>query len=114
MNDSQADSDSSEKIVYFRRELPPLSESLEGEHTVEADSPHVPMASHLDDVWTVCSDALTAEVVRRIEQEVHRQGGSCAHVVDEQVEPHHDYTTSTMWLRGRYTYVLYRHDARRG
>ncbi len=98
-----------EKVVYFRRELPPLSETIEGEHVIEADSLHVPLSAHPDEVWTQCSDALTAEVVRRIEQEVRRQGGSCAHVVDEEVEPHHDYTTSTMWLRGRYTYVLYRH-----
>ena len=102
-----------EKIVYFRRELPPLSETVEAEHVVEADSPHVPLSAHPDEVWTQCSDALTAEVVRRIEQEVQRQGGSCAHVVDEAIEPHHDYTTSTMWQRGRYSYVLYRHETGR-
>lgn len=99
-----------EKRVYFRRELPPLSESIEGEHVVEADSPHVPLSPHHDDVWTTCNEPLLAELVHRIEQELVRQGGSCAHVVDEVVEPHIDYATSTMWLRGRYTYVMYRHE----
>lgn len=99
-----------EKIVYFRRELPPLSEAIEGEHVVEADSPHVPLSPHHDDVWEQCSEPLIAELVHRMEQEVRRQGGSCAHVVDEEVEPHIDYSTSTMWLRGRYTYVMYRHE----
>lgn len=97
------------KRVYFRRELPPLSESIEGEHIVEADSPHVPLSPHHDDVYSQCSEPLLAELLRRIDQELTRQGGSCAHVVDEEVEPHIDYATSTMWLRGRYTYVMYRH-----
>ena len=30
------------QIVYWRRDLPPLSEQVEGEHELEADSRHVP------------------------------------------------------------------------
>ena len=106
----EKESSAPQKRVYFRRELPPLSESIEGEHIVEADSPHIPLSSHPDEVWERGSDPLTAELVHRIEQELTRQGGSCAHIVDEVIEPHADYATSTMWLRGRYTYVMYRHD----
>jgi hypothetical protein len=100
---------SPEKVVYWGRELPPLAESIEGEHTVEADSPHLPMHTHADELWTYATEPLKAEATRRIIQEVRRQGGSCAHVVDEQIEPHTDYAAGTMWLHGRYTYVMYRH-----
>ena len=98
-----------DKVVYFRRELPPLSEAVEGEHIVEADSPRLPTHFGHDELWSRCADALQAEAIRRIEQEVHRQGGSCAHVVDEQIEPHSDFGKAESWLRGRYTYVMYRH-----
>ncbi len=100
-----------QKRVYFRRELPPLSESIEGEHIVEADSPHLPLGSLHDELWSRCADPLAQEATRRIEQEVRRLGGSCAHVVDEQIDPHTDYNSATTWLHGRYTIILYRHPA---
>lgn len=98
-----------EKTVYWRRELPPLAERIVGEQTVEAESQRVPHTSHEDELWERGAAELEAEASRRIEQELRRVGGSCAHVVEEQVEPKVDYAAGTTWLSGRYTYVVYRH-----
>jgi hypothetical protein len=99
-----------EKLVYWRRELPPLGEAILSEQIVEADSRRLAIGSHHEELWEKGAAELLEEATRRIEQEIHRQGGSCAHIVDEQVEPKVDYSIGKMWLHGRYTYVLYRHE----
>jgi hypothetical protein len=45
---------------------------------------------------------------QRIEQEVARLGGQFAHVLDEAVESKHNDITDEAWLRGVFTYMLYR------
>jgi hypothetical protein len=95
--------------VYWHRELPPLGADLIGEHVVEAVSSRVPSTlSHRDELWDRCYSELMAAVQVRIAQEISRLGGDCAHVLRERVDTRHDDATGEMWLRGRFTYVLYR------
>jgi hypothetical protein len=44
----------------------------------------------------------------RLEQEVARLGGRCAHVLEEAIDSRHDDATNEAWLHGRFTYMLYR------
>ena len=98
------------KILYWRRELPPLSEQIEGEHEVTADSAkvHVSWADR-DTLWSRCHDDLMVQARARITQEVVRLGGSCAHIVDETVTARRDEHTGESWLHGRFRFVLYVH-----
>ena len=96
--------------VYWHRQLPPLDAEAVDEHTVEADSAHVPSQfSHRDDrLWDNCAQDLARNVWRRLDQEVQRQGGRCARILDEHIEPKFDEVHGEAWLHGRYTYMLYR------
>lgn len=97
------------KIIYWHRELPPLEAEAVDEHVVEATSNRVPgTLSHRDELWDRCYEQLMAYACTRLEQEVARLGGDFAHVLAESVESQHDGPTNESWLRGRYTYVLYR------
>jgi hypothetical protein len=97
------------KIIYWHWELPPLEAEAVDEHVVEATSNCVPgTLSHRDELWNQCYEQLMACAGTRLEQEVARLGGDFAHVLVESVESRHDGPTSESWLRGRYTYVLYR------
>jgi hypothetical protein len=97
------------RVIYWRRELPPLDAMAEGEHTLEANSPRVPgTIAHRDELWDECQTGLTADLDSRLRQEVARLGGRCAHVRDERIEVKHDPHTDEAWLHGRYRYVLYR------
>lgn len=96
------------KVVYWRRELPPLDAEVIGEHTVEATSHRVPYTFGHDHLWDQCYDDLMAQVEARLEQEVVRLGGHFAHVLEESIEDHHDAATGTSWMHGRFQYVLYR------
>ena len=100
------------QIVYGRRELPPLSEELEGSHEVTAhsDKVHYDWADR-DGLWGKCYDSLMAAARARIAQEVDRLHGSCAHVVDEQITSKTSDATGEFWLIGTFTFVLYRHPA---
>ena len=99
------------KLVYFRRELPPLSDDAVGEYLVDASSPAVPNTSlGRDELWAHCYDDLMANASERIGQEVLRLHGSCAHVVDEHIEPKVSYERGEAWLAGTFTFVLYRHS----
>lgn len=101
------------KLVFFRRELPPLREDTAGEFVVEATSLKVPNTSlGKEELWTHCYDDLMANAALRIGQEVVRLHGSCAHVVDEQIEPKVSYELGEAWLAGTFTCVLYRHPSR--
>lgn len=100
---------SGKRLVYWHRELPPLNAETMGEHTLEAASHRVPgTLAHRDELWEECYKDLMNRARMRLEQEVERLGGSCAHVLSESVESYHDGATNEAWLRGRFTYVLYR------
>jgi hypothetical protein len=97
------------KNIYWHNELPPLGAQAIGEHTVEATSLHVPgTLAHRDGLWDQCYDELMAELRLRLQQEIARLGGDCAHVLNESVDSRHDAVTGEAWLHGRATYILYR------
>ena len=97
------------KKIYWHRELPPLSADVIGEHVVEAVSGRVHNTlSRRDDLWARCYVELMDAAQARLTQEISRLGGDCAHVLREAVDTRHDDASGEMWLRGRFTYVLYR------
>lgn len=97
------------KNIYWHRELPPLRAELIGEHVVEAVSSRVPSTlSHRDEVWDRCYAELMEAAHARMTQEIARLGGDCAHVLGETIDTRHDDRSGETWLRGRFTYVLYR------
>jgi len=97
------------KVVYWHRELPPLTAEIVGEHTVEAVSGRVPgTITHRDELWDRCYRELMAYAEVRLAQEVDRLGGHYAHVHDESIDPRHDDVAGEAWLHGRFSYMLYR------
>lgn len=101
--------DTGEKVTYWHLELPPLTADIVGEHTVEATSNRVPgTIARRDDLWRVCYDNLMNQATSRVEQEVARLGGDYAHVFDEAIDVRRDDAKNEAWLRGRFSYVLYR------
>ena len=97
------------KAIYWHRELPPLDAQALGEHVVEASSTHVPdTISHRDDLWNQCERELMENARERLREEIARLGGRYAHVLDEAIETRHNACTGEAWLRGRFTYMLYR------
>ena len=101
--------DTNDKVIFWHRELPPLGAEAVGEHTIEATSNRVPgTLLHRDELWNQCYEQLMVCAAARLNQEIARLGGDYAHVLAESVESHHDGSTNESWLRGRYTYVLYR------
>jgi hypothetical protein len=103
----------SEPIIYWHRELPPVRADVLGEHVLEASSKRVPgTISHRDDLWRECYDDLMARARVRVEQEVARLHGHYAHIFDEVIEMRRDEASGEAWLRGRFSYVLYRDPSR--
>ena len=101
--------DAGSAVVYWHRDLPPLSAVMMGEHVVEATSMRVPgTLSHRDELWDRCYEELMVQARSRLEQEIIRLGGSCAHVLSESVDSKRDVATNEAWLCGRFTYMLYR------
>lgn len=97
------------KVVYWHRELPPLDGNVAGEHVVEATSDHVSGSiERHGDSWDACYASLMRHTTERVEQEVARLGGHYAHVLDEHVESHRNDVTDESWLKGRFSYVLYK------
>jgi hypothetical protein len=97
------------QIVYWHRELPPADAEVVAEHTVEAPSGRVAgTLSHGDDLWDRCYRELMSNVRTRLAQEIERLGGDYAHVRGESIETHHDDAAGEAWLRGRFSYMLYR------
>jgi hypothetical protein len=95
--------------VYWHRELPPLNADIMGEHVLEATSGRVRgTLAHRDELWDRCYCDLLANTHERFTQEINRLGGRYAHVLDEHVDSRHDDVAGEAWLRGRFTYVLYR------
>jgi hypothetical protein len=98
------------KVIYWRQELPPLSELIEGEHEIEAESPHVHYNLYdRSAMWTDCYRELAEVTEDRVRQEVERLGGSCAHILDEEVTGRTDDAAAMFWLRGRFRFLMYRH-----
>jgi hypothetical protein len=96
-------------VIYWHSELPPLNAEAMGEHTLEASSHRVPgTLVHRDELWERCYHDLMNQARQRLQQEVSRLGGSCAHVLSESVDSRYDGATNEAWLHGRFTYVLYR------
>ena len=82
-----------------------------GEHIVEATSGQVPdTLAHRDELWDRCYEELMTQACERLEQEVARLGGDCAHVLNECIETRHGATADT-WLHGRFNYMLYSRSA---
>lgn len=97
------------KTVYWHRELPPAAAEPMGEHTIEAESARVAgTLAHRDELWDQCHADLIRRTTHRLEQEVARLGGACAHVRTESIEPRHNDVIGETWLHGRFDYVLYR------
>jgi len=95
--------------VYWHRELPPLKAEIMGEHVLEATSGRVRgTLAHRDELWDECYRDLLANTRERFTQEIERLGGRYAHVLDEHVDTRHDDAAGEAWLRGRFTYMLYR------
>ena len=98
-----------EKTVYWHRELPPLDAEPMDEHSIEATSGRVPgTIAHRDELWDRCYEELMANADARLTQEVARLGGHYAHVHDESIDTRHDDAAGETWLRGRFSYVLFR------
>ena len=105
--DSSTSSDA--KTVFWHRDLPPVESEALGEHTVEAASRRVPgTLAHRDELWDDCYADLMAAAHECLNQEIKRLGGHFAHVLRESVDSRHDDVAGQAWLRGRFTYVLYR------
>jgi hypothetical protein len=97
------------QLVYWHRELPPLDADIMGEQVLEATSGRVlGSLAHRDELWDRCYRELRKNSHERFDQEIRRLGGRYAHVLDEYVDSRHDNVTGEAWLRGRFTYVLYR------
>lgn len=99
------------KVIYWRRELPPLREQIEGEHEIDANSPlvHYDSGSARQLLWGACYPQLLEAAETRMVQEVARLGGSCAHVVDEVITAKVDDANAGFSLHGRFRYVMYTH-----
>ena len=101
------------KVVFWHRELPPPDAEPIGGHTIEATSARVPGTIRgRDALWDRCYRDLMDRVGERIEQEVVRLGGGCAHVLSETIEPRHDDAAGEAWMYGRFQYELYRRQPR--
>jgi hypothetical protein len=95
--------------VYWHRDLPPFKTDIMGEHVLEATSGRVRGSlAHRDELWDRCYRDLLTNTHERFKQELTRLGGRYAHVLDEHVDSRHDDVVGEAWLRGRFTYVLYR------
>ena len=101
------------QILYWHRDLPPLSAEAIGEHMLEATSRRVTARfSHADEEWNRSYEDLMTQVRSRMTQEVARLGGHYAHVGEEVITPQHDDAVGEAWLYGRFKYVLYREPAK--
>ena len=97
-----------DKIVYWHRELPPLSAELMAEHTLEATSSRVPgTISHRNELWDRCYLELMANTQIRLAQESLASGATTP---TSAMNPSTSAMTTRLAKRG-YTdasYMLYR------
>jgi hypothetical protein len=102
------------QVVYWHRDLPPLTAEAIGEHMLEATSRRVHGTfSHRDAEWSRCYEDLMTHARASLAQEVARLGGDYAHVGGELISPRHDDAVGEGWLYGRFKYVLYKEPANR-
>lgn len=95
--------------ICWHRDLPPADAEPMGEHTVEATSRRVAHTLiHSGELWGRCYEELMAHARQRLEQEITRLGGDCAHVLEEHIESKSDPVGNESWLEGRFRYMLYR------
>jgi hypothetical protein len=95
--------------IYWHRDLPPADAQPLGAHTVEATSARIAgTLEHRDDMWERCYQDMMTHARERLEQEIVRLGGDCAHVLAEHIEPRRDERTGEAWMYGRFEYELYR------
>ena len=100
---------STEQIVYWHRELPPLDAEIMEAHTIEASSGHVPgNIAQRDALWNRCYRELMESVHARLAQEIARLGGRYARVFDESIDARRNDALNEAWLHGRFAYMLYR------
>ena len=100
------------EVVFWHRDLPPLDAEFVGEHTVEATSGRIAgTISHRDELWDRCYRELMANVDARLTQEIARLGGHYAQVHHESIDTRHDDAAGEAWLRGCFSYTLYRKRA---
>jgi len=86
---------------------------MEGTYEVEAESPRIDYdLTHRSELWKQSYPPLLEAAERRATQELVRLGGSCAHIIDEQIVAKIDDTTGTFWLHGGFRFVMYRHPPR--
>ena len=105
----QTISDSERKCIYWHRELPPLDAELMGEHVLEATSSRVQGSlAHRDELWDRAYHDLMDTTQARMNQEIARLGGHCAHVLEESIDSRHNEATGEAWLHGLFTYALFR------
>lgn len=98
------------QLIYWHRDLPPLSEQMEGEHEVTATSERVHFSwADQNTQWKECHEQLMANGAERIRQEVNRLGGSCARVLAEEVTSQRDDATQEFWVAGRFRFLMYLH-----
>ena len=95
------------QMVYWHRDLPPVSAEVRGEDTVEATSGRVVgTLANRDQLWDRCFADLMAQAGTRLEQEVTRLGAQYAHVLSESIDTRRDDTTGETWLHGTFAFVL--------
>ena len=95
--------------IYWHRDLPPSNAQPIGDHVVEAVSGRVSgTLEHRNELWNRCYRDLMAQASRRLEQEIVRLGGDCAHVLAEHIEPRRDERSGETWMYGRFEFELYR------
>jgi hypothetical protein len=100
---------STQPVIYWHRELPPIEAVAIGEHTIEATSRRMPdTVEHREELWSQGKDDLIVQTRQRLAEEITRLGGRYAHVLDESIDTRHDASTGEVWLCGRFTYMLYR------
>jgi hypothetical protein len=103
-----------DRRVFWHRDLPPVDADIVGEYVLEATSERVQGSiAHRDELWDRCYHDLLARTEERFQQEIRRLDGDYAHVLDESIDSRHDAVTNEAWLRGRFTYVLYRRGVQR-
>jgi hypothetical protein len=111
MDEPQTPSDA--KRIYWHRELPPLDADAVAEQTVEAASGRLQgTLEHRNELWDRCYADLMEKLTARLEQELTRLGGDCAHVLDESIDSRHDDAGGDVWLHGRLTFLVMRRPQR--
>ncbi|MEO7273338.1 MAG: hypothetical protein ABIX28_21690 [Vicinamibacterales bacterium] len=95
------------QIVYWHRDLPPVTASVLGDGEIEATSGRVAgTLANRDRLWQQCLAELMAAAGVRLEQEVSRCGGRYAHVLTETIDTKRDDRTGETWLHGKFDFVL--------